>query len=62
MWPYTQDEVKWLALPAERAAAERTQRAIDQAWMSAVGVLRQPANDASAEAAADPSATTIRAC
>ena len=45
MWPYTEDEVKWLALPHERAAAERTQRIIDQLWMKQVGVLRQPAND-----------------
>lgn len=48
MWPYTQDEVKWLALPHERAAADSTQRAIDNAWMTEVGVLRQPANDTSA--------------
>jgi hypothetical protein len=48
MWPYTQDEMKWLALPHERAAADRTQRAIDDAWMTEIGVLRQPANDASA--------------
>ena len=46
MWPYTQDEVTWLALPHERAAAERTQRAIDQLWMAKIGVMRQPANDA----------------
>ena len=49
MWPYTQDEVKWLALPHERAAAERTQRIIDQLWMRQVGVLRQPANDLAGE-------------
>jgi hypothetical protein len=48
MWPYTQDEVTWLALPHERAAAERTQRAIQQAWMAEIGVKRQPANDESA--------------
>jgi hypothetical protein len=47
MWPYTQDEVKWLALPAEREAAERTQHAIAQRWLKEVGVLRQPANDES---------------
>ena len=46
MWPYTQDEVKWLALPNERAAAERTQRTIDQLWMKQIGLLRPPANDA----------------
>jgi hypothetical protein len=46
MWPYTQDEVTWLALPGERAVAERTQRAIDQAWMTEIGITRQPANDA----------------
>ena len=45
MWPYTQDEVTWLALPHERAAMERTQRIIDRHWMKQVGVLRQPAND-----------------
>jgi hypothetical protein len=45
MWPYTQDEVTWLALPHERAAAEQTQRIIDQLWMKQVGVLHQPAND-----------------
>jgi hypothetical protein len=48
MWPYTQDEVTWLALPQEREAAERTQRAIDQRWMKEVGVMRHPANDAAA--------------
>ena len=47
MWPYSQDEVTWLALPQERAAAERTQRAIDYAWMKEVGLLRRPANDSS---------------
>jgi hypothetical protein len=46
MWPYTHDEVTWLALPVERAAAERTQRVIDQAWLTEVGVMRRPANDA----------------
>jgi hypothetical protein len=45
MWPYTQDEVTWLALPNERAVAERTQRIIDQRWMEQIGLLRQPAND-----------------
>ena len=45
MWPYTQDEVTWLALPNERALAARTPRIIDQLWMKQVGVLRQPAND-----------------
>jgi len=45
MWPYTDDEVRWLALPCERAAAEGTRRAIDQAWMTEIGVMRQPAND-----------------
>lgn len=45
MWPYTHDEVRWLALPQERAAAERTQRAIDRIWLTKMGVLRQPAND-----------------
>lgn len=49
MWPYTQDEVTWLALPLEREAAERTQRAIEQRWMKEVGVPRQPANDAAGE-------------
>jgi hypothetical protein len=49
MWPYTEDEVKWLALLHERAAAERVQRIIDQLWMKQVGVLRQPANDAAGE-------------
>ena len=48
MWPYTQDEVTWLAMPQERAAAERTQRAIEFAWMEEIGILRQPANDTSA--------------
>ncbi|MEZ5830101.1 MAG: hypothetical protein R3D05_02880 [Dongiaceae bacterium] len=48
MWPYTQDEVTWLALPQERATAEQMQRAIEFAWMKDVGVLRRPANDASA--------------
>jgi hypothetical protein len=47
MWPYTQDEVKWLALPLKREAVERTQRAIEQRWMKEVGALRQPANDTS---------------
>jgi hypothetical protein len=46
MWPYAQEEVTWLALPQERAAAERTQQAIDYAWMREIGILRQPANDA----------------
>ena len=45
MWPYTQEEVTWLALPVERAAAERSQRVIDQAWLAEVGVMRRPAND-----------------
>ena len=45
MWPYTPDEVTWLALPNERAAAERTQHIIDQLWMKQIGLLRQPAND-----------------
>jgi hypothetical protein len=49
MWPYTEDEVKWLALPHERAVAERAQRIIDQLWMTQVGVLRQPANDVAGE-------------
>jgi len=48
MWPYTQDEVTWLALPQERAAAEQAQRAIEFAWMKEIGILRQPANDSSA--------------
>jgi hypothetical protein len=48
MWPYTQDEVRWLALPHERAAAEQTQRAIEFAWMKEIGMLRQPANDSCA--------------
>ena len=51
MWPYTQDEVKWLALPHERAAADGTQRAINDAWMTEIGALRQPANDTSARQA-----------
>jgi len=49
MWPYTQDEVTWLALPNERALAERTQRIIEQRWMKQVGVLRLPANDVADE-------------
>jgi len=49
MWPYTQDEVTWLALPNERAVAEWTQRTIDQLWMKQIGLLRQPANDAVGE-------------
>lgn len=48
MWPYTEDEVTWLARPQERAAAERTQQAIDYAWLREIGLLRQPANDSSA--------------
>lgn len=48
MWPYTQDEVRWLALPTEREEADRTQRAIDRRWMKEVGVPRQPANDEAA--------------
>jgi hypothetical protein len=52
MWPYTQDEVTWLALPNERVVAERTQRIIDQHWMKQVGILGQPANDAAGEARA----------
>jgi hypothetical protein len=51
MWPYTQDEVTWLALPLEREAAARTQRAIEQRWMKEVGVPQQPANDDSGRAA-----------
>ncbi|HEV8390615.1 MAG TPA: hypothetical protein VGQ35_12275 [Dongiaceae bacterium] len=46
MWPYTHDEVTWLALPRERAVAETAQRALDQAWMAEIGIMRQPANDA----------------
>lgn len=49
MWPYTQEEVTWLALPIEREAAERTQRAIEQRWLKEVGVLRRPANDAACD-------------
>ena len=45
MWPYTQDEVTWLALPLERDAAERIQRVIEQRWMKEVGIPRHPAND-----------------
>ena len=45
MWPYTQDEMTWLALPQERVEAERTRRAVEQAWMNEIGLLRQPAND-----------------
>ena len=45
MWPYTQDEVEWLALPHEREFAARTQRAIEQRWLKEIGVPRQPAND-----------------
>jgi hypothetical protein len=52
MWPYTQDEVKWLALPHERAVAEQTQRTIEHLWMKEVGVPRQPANDILGEAQA----------
>jgi hypothetical protein len=48
MWPYTQDEATWLALPHERAAAERAQRIIDQLWMKEIGIPRQPANDVGA--------------
>jgi hypothetical protein len=48
MWPYSQDEVTWLALPLEREAAERTQQAIDLAWMKEIGILRRPANDSDA--------------
>jgi hypothetical protein len=48
MWPYTQDEVTWLALPQERAATERTQRAIEFAWLEEIGMLRRPAIDSSA--------------
>ena len=51
MWPYTHDEVTWLALPLEREAAERTQRAIEQRWLNEVGVPQQPANDDSGRAA-----------
>jgi hypothetical protein len=47
MWPYTQDEVRWLASRQERAAMEKTQRAIGEAWMAEIGVLRRPANDVS---------------
>lgn len=53
MWPYTQDEATWLALPNERAAVERTQRIIDRPWMKQVGVPRQPANDTVGETRAD---------
>jgi hypothetical protein len=45
MWPYNQDEMSWLALPRERAAAEQTQRAIAEAWLAKMGLPRQPAND-----------------
>ena len=47
MWPYTPDEVTWLALPLEREAAARTQRAIERRWMTEVGVPQHPANDVS---------------
>jgi len=47
MWPYNQDELTWLALPQERAEAERTRRATERAWMNETGLLRQPANDSS---------------
>ncbi len=47
MWPYTQDEVKWLASQQERAAVEKAQRAIDEAWMAEIGVRGRPANDVS---------------
>ena len=47
MWPYTQDEVTWLALPQERATGERSRRASERAWMDEIGLLRQPANDSS---------------
>ena len=45
MWPYTPDEVTWLALPLEREVAARIQRAIERRWMKEVGVPRHPAND-----------------
>ncbi|HEX6118163.1 MAG TPA: hypothetical protein VFZ03_01855 [Dongiaceae bacterium] len=44
MWPYTQDEMTWLALPQERRAAASARRAIDRAWLRRVGVP-DPAND-----------------
>jgi hypothetical protein len=50
MWPYTQDEVKWLALSPEREAARQTQQAIEQRWLKEVGILQQPANDEPARA------------
>jgi hypothetical protein len=45
MWPYTQDEMTWLALPQERRAAEPAQRAIDRTWLREIGVRQDPAND-----------------
>ena len=45
MWPYNQDEMSWLASSRERAAAEQTQRAIAEAWLTRMGLPRQPAND-----------------
>ena len=56
MWPYTQDEVTWLAVAREREAAKQTQRAIEQRWLKEVGILQQPANDEPARAtrAIDP--------
>jgi hypothetical protein len=44
MWPYTQDEMTWLALPQERRAATPARRAIDRAWLRRIGV-QDPAND-----------------
>lgn len=45
MWPYNQDETRWLASPEERTAAERMQRALAEAWLARMGLPRRPAND-----------------
>jgi hypothetical protein len=45
MWPYSQDEMTWLALPQERRAAECSRRASDRMWLRAIGVRQDPAND-----------------
>jgi hypothetical protein len=45
MWPYTPDEVIWLAEPREAAAAQHTQRAADRKWLRDIGVTQPPAND-----------------
>ena len=49
MWPYTQDEVTWLASQPEREA-EDIRRAMEQRWLKEIGVAREPANDISSVA------------